>query len=132
MDNPENVILLILIVLSFIVSVAKKLKGKGDDVQQSAPRQKNIPSQPPRPRSKVVPPPAAPKPEFHSSYRPIYRPEEIEVTVSAFSSEQGNGSGERSLLEEPKFDTRPVLDIQNADEIKHVIICSEILHRKYE
>ncbi|MDR1122211.1 MAG: hypothetical protein LBM08_15055 [Dysgonamonadaceae bacterium] len=132
MDNPENVILLILIALSFIVSVAKKLKRKDDDVQQSAPQQKNIPSQPPQPRSKEVLPPAAPKLEFHSSYRPIYHPEEVEVTVSAFSSERGNDSGKRSLLEEPVSDTRPVLNIQNADEIKHAIICSEILHRKYE
>jgi hypothetical protein len=129
MDNLENIIFLIFLALSFVFSVVKKLKK--DDVQPPVPQQKEAPPQSSQSRKKAVSP-VTPKLEFHSSYRPIYQPEEVEVTVSAFSHEQENNSGEHSLLEEIELNTHPILDIQNTDEIKRAIIYSEILCRKYE
>jgi hypothetical protein len=132
MDNLDKIIPVIIILVSFIVSIVQNVKKEAAKRQQSTPKETNLPPHPqqiPTSRNTV----------FKSAYRPIeqeyqpeYQPEEIENVVSVFSFEEENNSNENILAEEAISPINPLFDVQNTDEIKRAIIYTEILGRKYE
>jgi hypothetical protein len=143
MDNLEKIVPVIIILISFIVSIVQNVKKEAAKKQQSAPKQTPVP-----PRRSQVPKPRIPEPRretfpsrpvFQSArqtiepaYCPGYDPEEIEKVVSVFSPEAENNDGENILVEEKVSPVNSLFNAQNTDEIKRAIIYTEILGRKYE
>jgi hypothetical protein len=145
MDNLDKIIPIVIILLSFIVSIVKNVKAEAAKKQQSTPEKTNLPplgqqvpeSRIPEFRMETAPSQMS-RPVFQSIYQsieseycPDYDPEEIEKVVSIFPSE-GDKPGENILIEENMSATSPLFNIRDTDEIKRAIIYTEILGRKYE